>query len=86
MLPLTRHPVTIELDDFGYTSLTEEAERQGVALEELIEHAAMYYLADLHSGRAAVQIFRRSVADKGKGRGTGEVRRMPKRKPPGDAS
>jgi hypothetical protein len=63
LLLLTRHPVTIELDDFGYESLQAEAKRQGVSLETLIEHAAMYYLGDLHSGRAAVQIFRRSVAD-----------------------
>ena len=63
MLLLTRHPVTIELDDFGYENLQAEAKRQGVTLETLVEHAAMYYLGDLHSGRAAVQIFRRSVAD-----------------------
>jgi hypothetical protein len=63
LLLLTRHPVTIELDDFGYESLQAEAKRQGVTLETLVEHAAMYYLGDLHSGRAAVQIFRRSVAD-----------------------
>ena len=63
MLLLTRHPVTIELDDFGYESLQAEADRQGVTLETLVEHAAMYYLGDLHSGRAAVQIFQRSVAE-----------------------
>jgi hypothetical protein len=60
---LFRHPVTIELDEFGYDSLRAEAERQGVSIESLVEHAAMYYLGDLNSGRAAVQIFRRSVAD-----------------------
>jgi hypothetical protein len=60
---LTRHQVTIELDEFGYETLQAEATRQDVTLEQLIEHAAMYYLGDIHSGRAAVQIFRRSVAD-----------------------
>jgi len=66
--------VTIELDDFGWRSLSEEAERQGVDLEALIEHAAMYYLADVDSGRAAVQIFRRAVADGAPGK---KVTRMP---------
>ena len=63
MLPLTRQSVTIELEQFALETLTAEAERQKVTLEEKLEHAAMYYLNDLHSGRAAVQIFRRSVAD-----------------------
>jgi hypothetical protein len=60
--------VTIELDDFGWRGLCEEAERQGVDVETLVEHAAMYFLADVDSGRAAVQIFRRSVADRAPGK------------------
>lgn len=68
------HAITIELDDFGWTILCEEAERQNVTPEALLEHAAMYYMADLDSGRAAVQIFRRSVVDRGPGARFGKLR------------
>jgi hypothetical protein len=33
--------------------LTEEAERQRVAVDQLAGYAVMYYLGDLDSGRAA---------------------------------
>jgi hypothetical protein len=65
----SRHSVTIELDDFGWERLRREAQRQSIPLERLLEHAAMYYLADLHSGRAAVQVFRRAIADREPGTG-----------------
>ncbi|MEA2468489.1 MAG: hypothetical protein QOJ57_2615 [Thermoleophilaceae bacterium] len=54
--------ITIEFDEFGWQSLSAEATRQGVTLEELLVHAAMYYLADLDSGRVAARVFR-SVVD-----------------------
>jgi hypothetical protein len=38
--------VEIEFDEFGWEALTELARRQGVSIEELVRHAAMYYLAD----------------------------------------
>jgi hypothetical protein len=59
--PLTQHSVTVEFDEFGWQSLVEEAERQDVPVEELVLHASMYYLSDLHSGRAAAKIFNRSL-------------------------
>jgi hypothetical protein len=65
----SRHSVTIELDDFGWERLRREAQRQSIPLEHLLEHAAMYYLADLDSGRAAVQVFRRAIADRDPGTG-----------------
>jgi hypothetical protein len=40
------HKVEVEFDEFGWQSLTDEAKRQGVTLEELVAHAAMYYLAE----------------------------------------
>lgn len=36
-----------------WDSLRDEAARQQVPLERLLEHAALYYLADLHDGRIA---------------------------------
>jgi hypothetical protein len=38
--------------------LDQEALRQGVGLERLLEHAAMFYLADLDAGRVTEQIVR----------------------------
>jgi len=48
--------VTAAFDDFGYSLLRAEAERQGVTVEELLAHAALYYLADVDSGRAAHRV------------------------------
>jgi len=50
------HSATIKLSEFAWTSLLEEARRQGVSVEELLAHAAMYYLADLDSGRVAARV------------------------------
>jgi hypothetical protein len=47
---------TVTLSDFAWTSLSNEAARQGVPLEDLLNHAAMYYLADLDSGRIATKV------------------------------
>ena len=38
--------------------LEQEALRQGVELERLLEHAAMFYLADLDAGRVTEKIVR----------------------------
>jgi hypothetical protein len=46
-----KHSVTLELDQFGRTTLESEAERYGVALGVLLRQAMYYYLADRESGR-----------------------------------
>jgi len=38
--------VEVEFDEFGWEALTEHARREEVSVEELLVHAAMYYLAD----------------------------------------
>ncbi|MBX5468882.1 MAG: hypothetical protein IRZ21_03185 [Thermoleophilaceae bacterium] len=43
----------MELDEFGWSRLRAEAERQGTTVEELLVHAALYFLADLDRGRFA---------------------------------
>ena len=43
----------VELDDETIVALEQEAERQGVSPERLTEHALIYFLADLDSGRLA---------------------------------
>jgi hypothetical protein len=54
--------VTIAFDEFGFTELESLAERQGVTLEELVAHAAMYYLADADNGRMAAKVPQRDVS------------------------
>ena len=60
--------MTIELSDFAWSSISEEARRQGVPVEELLAHAAMYYLADLDSGRIAARVVRGMDHEEGEDR------------------
>ncbi|HEY6639020.1 MAG TPA: hypothetical protein VIZ61_15180 [Solirubrobacterales bacterium] len=48
----------LELDKQTVKRLEEEAERQELGLERLIEHAAIFFLADLDAGRVAERIIR----------------------------
>lgn len=75
--------LTLELDDFGYEALREEAARQGVPLEELLAHAVMYYLADLDSGRIAARVLRSSETQEAPDRGQGRRRFRPSPPPEG---
>jgi hypothetical protein len=50
----TRQPaleLTLDLDADSWNELDHEAERQEVSLERLLEHAIVYFLADLDAGR-----------------------------------
>jgi hypothetical protein len=49
-------PLALELGAGCLRRLEQEAERQGLGLERLCEHAAMLYLADLDAGRVAERI------------------------------
>ena len=46
----------VELDQDTMEALETEARRHGMAPERLAEHALLYFLADLDSGRAAVRL------------------------------
>jgi hypothetical protein len=46
--------VGVDLEESDLAVLTSEAERQGLAVEELVGHAALFYLADRHAGRVAL--------------------------------
>jgi hypothetical protein len=46
----------VELDGDRWRELEAEATRQGVSVEALLEHAVLYFLADLDSGRAEWRI------------------------------
>jgi hypothetical protein len=43
----------VQLDDDTTEALEEEARRQGIAAGQLVEHALLYFVADLDSGRRA---------------------------------
>jgi hypothetical protein len=45
--------IEVRFSAFGWQALSEEARRAGVSIEDLVVHAAMYYLADAPQGRFA---------------------------------
>jgi hypothetical protein len=49
----TRLPVELDLESGTWRELDAESKRQGVPVERLLEHAALYLIADLDSGRVA---------------------------------
>jgi hypothetical protein len=68
----------LELEDFGYEALVDEARRQDVPIEELLAHAVMYYLADLDSGRIAARVLR-APREKGTPRSRRRFRAAPEK-------
>lgn len=50
--------VTLEIKGFSWSRLCEQAEAEGVSVEELVRHAVVYYLADLDTSRAAARPLR----------------------------
>ena len=48
--------VEVNIDDSAWDQAEAEASRQRIPLERLLEHAAMYLIADLDSGEVAARI------------------------------
>jgi hypothetical protein len=48
--------VTLEIDGSVWAALELEAERQGISAERLVDHAVLYFGADLDAGRIAQRI------------------------------
>jgi hypothetical protein len=46
----------LRLEGFAWEAASEEAEREGLTVEELVGFAVLYYLADVDSGRIARQV------------------------------
>ncbi len=40
----------LDVDEFLWKSLEKEAERQEVTISQLLEHASLYYAAEMDSG------------------------------------
>ena len=55
--------LTVDLDRESWQELEAEAKRQDVSVEAMLEHAIMYFLADVDSGR----VEQRLLADLGRG-------------------
>jgi hypothetical protein len=51
----SQRSLKLRLDQFAWEAIQHESTRLSVSEEELIGFAAMYYLADLDSGRIARQ-------------------------------
>ncbi len=47
--------VAVELTGFTVALLEEQAEAEGVSLEEVVRQAIAYYIADLDAGRIAAR-------------------------------
>jgi hypothetical protein len=45
--------VDLDIENSLWRSLKREAESQGVSVEQLVEHAALYYAAELDAGHVA---------------------------------
>jgi hypothetical protein len=63
--------IPLELTHESWERLEHEAERQGVPLEQLLEHAALLHLSDAESGRVADHIVDRAAEDESSGAGEG---------------
>jgi hypothetical protein len=66
----TSREISLELTDACWKRLESEAEERGVTLDRLLEHAALFFLADVDSGRVADHVLARAK----RGRGEGQVR------------
>jgi hypothetical protein len=64
----TSREISLELTDACWKRLESEAEERGVVLDRLLEHAALFFLADVDSGRVANHVLARARESRGKGR------------------
>ena len=48
--------VVVDVDEVTWRRFTVAAEAQSVPLERLLEHAALYFVADVNSGRVTARI------------------------------
>ncbi|HEY5053714.1 MAG TPA: hypothetical protein VII45_09930 [Solirubrobacterales bacterium] len=46
----------IEIDDAVWDAFSDEADRQGVPTDQLLQHAALYFAADRDAGRLTQRI------------------------------
>jgi hypothetical protein len=61
--------IELEIDALLWREFEQEAERQGVSVEQLAEHAAFYFAAELDAGRLTQRIIDDLESDEGEDRG-----------------
>jgi hypothetical protein len=54
--PAERVEIEVEVDEETWSALGKEAARQGVSAERLLEHAMLYYAAEIDAGRLTERI------------------------------
>lgn len=54
--PAEEVALRLDVDDDLWSSLEEEAERQHVSAEAMVEHAAFYFAAEMNAGRVTQRI------------------------------
>jgi len=54
--PAEEVALRLKVDDDLWRSLEEEAERQHVSVEQMVEHAAFYFAAEMNAGRVTQRI------------------------------
>jgi hypothetical protein len=54
--------VEVTFDEFGWEALADEAKRQDVTVEDLVKHAAMYYLSEADRERISHRVLRQHRA------------------------
>jgi len=62
-------PVELEVEEELWGVFVEEAEKQGVSVEQLAEHAAFYLAAEVNAGRVTQRILEDLESTEGGGRG-----------------
>jgi hypothetical protein len=51
-----RTQVEMSVDEEVWRALAEEAESQGISIEQMVDHAALYFAAELDTGRITERI------------------------------
>jgi hypothetical protein len=54
--PVEPIELRLEIDDELWRSLEEEAGRQGVSVQQMLEHAMLYFAAEVNAGRVTERI------------------------------
>ena len=54
--PVSGAEVELDVDEEVWASLEREAEAQGVSPGQLVEHAALYFAAEVNSGRTTLRL------------------------------
>jgi hypothetical protein len=80
-MAIVGHVIEVEFDSFGWEQLQAESTRQGVSVEDVVRHAALYFLAERDEDRmdSRVSPFPRHTAPRDEHVGPGDTTAYSKR-------